>query len=101
MEEAFVKIPLRILNYTVLPNHRHVVVWPETDSQVSEFFQWLTVTHSMHWHAHHHTGGTGHLYQGRFKSFPVEDDEHFLAVIRYVERSLVRENLVVRVDQCG
>ena len=46
-------------------------------------------------------GGTGHLYQGRFKFFPVEDDEHFLAVIRYVERILVRANLVVRVDQCG
>ena len=39
----------------------------------------------MRWHAAYHTGGTGHLVQGRFKSFPVQADEHFYAVARYVE----------------
>ena len=36
------------------------------------------------------TGGTGHLYQGRFKSFPIQDDEHLLTVMRYVERNPLR-----------
>ena len=40
--------------------------------------------------------GTGHLYQGRFKSFPVESDEHLYTVLRYVERNPVRANLVQR-----
>jgi len=31
----------------------------------------LTVTHTQRWHAHHHSAGTGPLYQGRFKSFPI------------------------------
>jgi REP-associated tyrosine transposase len=98
IEEAHQRVPLRILDYTIMPNHWHFVVWPETDSDVSEFLQWLTVTHTMRWHAHYHTSGTGHLYQGRFKSFPVQDDEHLLSVLRYVERNPVRANLVRRVQ---
>jgi putative transposase len=72
--EAYERSPLRILSYCVMPNHWHFVVWPRRgrDDEVSEFFRWLTVTHTQRWHAHHKTSGTGHLYQGRFKSFPVE-----------------------------
>ena len=39
---------------------------------------------------HHHTTGTGHLYQGRFNAFPVQTDGHFLTVCRYVERNAPR-----------
>jgi putative transposase len=98
VEEAHEREPLRILAYCAMPNHWHWVVWPETDGQVSEFFRWLTVTHTQRWHAHYHTSGTGHLYQGRFKSFPVETDEHLYAVLRYVERNPVRAELVPRAE---
>ena len=40
--------------------------------------------------------GYGHLYQGRYKSFPIEGDEHFYQVVRYVERNALRQNLVRR-----
>jgi hypothetical protein len=53
----------------------HFVVRPDADHQVSSFFRWLTHTHTMRWHASHHTVGTGHLYQGRFKAFPIEEDD--------------------------
>ncbi len=100
LEEAFEREPLRILAYCVLPNHWHFVVWPKqgADRQVSEFFRWLTVTHTQRWHAHYHTSGNGHLYQGRFKSFPVDTDEHLYTVLRYVERNSVRANLADRAD---
>ena len=62
--------------------------------QVSEFFRRLTVVHTMRWHAHDKTGGTGHLYQGRFKSFPIQTDGHLLTVMRYVERNPVRANFI-------
>ena len=52
----------------------------------------------MRWHAHHHTEGTGHLYQGRFKTFPIEDDEHLLAVLRYVERNPLRADFCKRAE---
>jgi putative transposase len=62
--------------------------------------RWITVTHTQRWHAHHHTAGTGPVYQGRYKSFPVQTDEHFLAVARYVERNAVRAKMVTRAEDC-
>lgn len=96
--EAHERVPLRILGYVVMNNHWHFVVWPKRGqgSQVSEFFRWLSITHAQRWHAHHGTSGTGHVYQGRFKSFPVAADEHLLAVLRYVERNPLRAGLVAR-----
>src|SRR5690606_4621191 len=90
------RLPIRIISYCLMPNHWHLVLWPAADGQLSEFMRWLTVTHTQRWHAHHHTAGTGPVYQGRFKSFPVQADAHFLAVTRYVERNPLRANLVGR-----
>jgi len=94
LQEAFEWQPMRLLSYAVMPNHWHMVVWPRRDGELSEFFRWLTVTHTQRWHAHYHTSGTGPLYQGRFKSFPVQSDEHLLTVCRYVERNALRAKLV-------
>ena len=98
--EAVERVPLRILGYTVMGNHWHFVVWPRQrqNEQLSEFFRWLTVTHSQRWHAHHGTSGMGHVYQGRFKCFPIAADEHLLAVLRYVERNPLRAALVERAE---
>ncbi len=93
LAEAFEREPIPIFAYCVMPNHWHFVVRPDTKRQVSSFFRWMTHTHTMRWHAHHHTEGTGHLYQGRFKTFPIEEDEHLLAVLRYVERNPLRAGL--------
>jgi putative transposase len=61
--------------------------------------RWLTLTHTQRWHAHRHSAGSGHLYQGRYKSFPVQDDGHLLTVCRYVERNALRAGLVERAEQ--
>lgn len=94
MLEAHSRIPMPLLSFCLMPNHWHFVVQPQDDHQVTDFFRWLTHTHTMRWHAHHHTAGTGHLYQARFKSFPVEDGDHLYAVLRYAERNPLRANLV-------
>ena len=96
LEETWERTGIRILSYCVMPNHWHLLLWPREDGELSEVMRWLTVTHTQRWHAHYHTSGTGPLYQGRFKSFPVESDEHFLTVARYVERNALRANLVER-----
>ena len=98
IEEAFRREKLPIFSYCVMPNHWHFVVRPRTKHQVTGFFRWLTNTHTMRWHAHHHTEGTGHLYQGRFKTFPIEEDDHLLTVLRYVERNPLRANLCDRAE---
>jgi len=94
------RVALRLLGYTLMSNHWHFVVWPRRGQghQVGEFFRLLTVTHAQRWHAHHATAGMGHVYQGRFKSFPVASDEHLLGVLRYVERNPLRAGLVRRAE---
>src|SRR5437867_3193091 len=100
LAEAHERLPLRILGYVLMSNHWHFVVWPKPGKpgDVSEFFRWLTVTHSQRWHAHHGTAGMGHVYQGRFKSFPVAADEHLRAVLRYVERNPRRAGLTTKAE---
>ena len=63
---------------------------------MTEFLRWLTTTHSQRLHAHRHTTGYGHIYQARFKSFTIEQDESLLVVLRYVERNALRAKLCER-----
>jgi putative transposase len=98
--EALERVPgIRLLTYCLMPNHWHLVLWPRRDGELSNFVHWLTLTHTQRWHAHYKDVGAGHLYQGRFKSFPVEQDEHFLRVCRYVERNALRAALVRRAEK--
>jgi putative transposase len=96
LEEALQRYPTRLLAYCLMPTHWHLVLWPEQDGQLSCLLRWLTLTHSVRWHTHHHSTGSGHVYQNRFKSFPVEEDEHLDTVLRYVERNALRAGLVQR-----
>ena len=79
-------------------NHWHLVLRPEVEGELGRFMQWVTVTHVRRWHEHRGTGGSGHLYQGTYRSFPVQADEHFLIVMRYVERNALRAGLVKRAE---
>jgi putative transposase len=104
---AFEKIPaeahrrtgIRIVAYCLMPKHWHLLLWPRTDGELSEVMRWITVTHTQRWHAHKHSSGTGPVYQGRFKSFPVQTDEHLVTVARYVERNALRAKLVERAEE--
>ena len=98
LHEAVERTNTRLLAYCLMPNHWHLVVWPKVDGELSEFIGWLTLTHTQRWHAHRHSTGSGHVYQGRFKSFPVQEDEHFFTVCRYVERNALRAHLVRRAE---
>jgi putative transposase len=98
LEEAITRGGIRLSAYCLMPNHWHLLLWPRDDEQLSETMRWLTVTHTQRWHARHRTAGSGPLYQGRFKSFPVQSDEHFLTVVRYVERNALRASLVRRAE---
>ena len=98
LAEAATRHGMRILAYCVMPNHFHLVLWPRGDGDLSRFMRRLTMTHTQRWHAHRHSAGTGHLYQGRFKSFPVQDDGHFRTLCRYVERNALRAGLAPRAE---
>lgn len=91
-------LPMRLLSYCLMPNHWHLVVRPHKDGDLSEWMRWVSVTHTQRRHGKHKTHGTGPLYQGRFKSFPIQEDEHLLTVCRYVERNALRANLVKQAE---
>ena len=94
LTEAVEIFDLPLLAYTVMPNHFHFVFFPSQDDQISQFMQWFTLTHTKRYHVRKKTTGQGHLYQGRYKSFLVQDDMHALQLIRYVERNPLRANLI-------
>jgi len=90
------RVSMRILAWCVMPNHWHLLLWPRRDGDLSTYMRLVTLTHTQRRHAHRGSAGTGHLYQGRFKSFVVQDDAHFLTVSRYVEANALRGALVER-----
>ncbi len=98
LEEAVERTGTRLLSYCLMPNHWHLVVNPIQDGELSQFMGWLTLTHTQRWHAHRLSTGSGHVYQGRFKSFPIQDSDHFLTVCRYVERNALRAGLVSKAE---
>jgi len=90
------------------------VLWPRANGDLPEFMRWLTVAHTQRWHAARGSAGAGHVYQARYKSFPVQarrisraERQHgvvdkgssLLTVLRYVERNAVRAGLVKRAEQ--
>ena len=99
LAEAARRTKMRLLAYCVMPNHWHLVLWPREDGDLSTFVGWLTLTHTQRWHAHRNSVGSGHVYQGRFKSFLVESDEHLWTVCRYAERNAMRAGLCVRAEE--
>src|SRR5262245_10919646 len=92
---ACVEVAVAVLSYCLLPNHFHLVVQPTADGDVSRWMHWLQNTHVRRYHQHY---TSGHVWQGRFKSFPIQEDEHLLTVLRYVERNPVRCGQVGRAE---
>ena len=88
---------VRVLGWCLMPNHWHLVLWPTADGELSRFMLRLTTTHVRRAYAHRRaTAVGGHLYQGRFKSFPVQEDVHLATVLRYAEANAGRAGLAGR-----
>lgn len=94
--ETLKVLPIRICCYCLMPNHWHLLLWPERDNDLAAFMQRLTITHVARWQRQRRRVGFGHIYQGRFKSFPVAKDKYFHVVARYIERNAQRAKLVKR-----
>ncbi len=94
--EANELLDMRILAYCLMPNHWHLVLYPKKDKDLSEFMRWLTTTHARQYRVKTKSIGHGHLYQGTYKSFPIEGDMHLTTVLRYVEQNPLRAKLVNR-----
>jgi putative transposase len=101
LKEAKRRFPgMRVLAFCLMNNHWHPALWPTDDGDLSAFMAWLSNAHVRRYRQHYHTAGDGHLYQGRFKSFPVMDGDahHLLLMLRYVEGNALRAGLVSRAE---
>ncbi len=98
LAEGLDRYPVDLLTYCLMGNHWHLVLRPRRDEALSGLLRWVGVTHVRRHHQHYRTRGGGHLYQGRFKSFPVQEDHHFLRLCRYVEANPLRAGLVPRAE---
>ena len=68
----------------------------KTDTALSGCMHWLLTTHVRRYLRHYQH--SGHVWQGRFKAFPIQDDNHLVTVLRYVERNPLRASLVDRAE---
>jgi putative transposase len=96
LRQACARVPMRLIGYCLMPNHFHLVLWPRGDDDLGPWMQWLLTAH-VHGYRRRY-GGSGHVWQGRFKAFPIEEDDHLRTVLRYVERNPVRAGLVPRAE---
>jgi putative transposase len=99
LAEGLQRYPVELFTYCLMSNHWHLVVRPKTDKALGRLMGWVGVTHVRRYHEHYHSRGGGHLYQGRFKSFPVAEDEYFLALCRYVEANPLRAGLIAQAQE--
>lgn len=91
-------VGMRVLAYCIMLNHWHLVLHPKNDRDMSEYMRWVTTTHVRQRRVMTKSVGSGHLYQGTYKSFPIEHDKHLVDVIRYVEQNPLRAGLVEKAE---
>jgi putative transposase len=98
LQEAKNLTDMRIVAYCIMPNHWHLALYPRKDTDMGEFMHWITTTHVRQRHATTMSIGQGHLYQGTYKSFPVETNNYSQQLVRYIEQNPLRAKLVKRAE---
>jgi putative transposase len=93
LTEGLSRYEVELFCWCLMPNHWHLVLRPLREKALSEFMRWVTVTHVRRYYEHF-PDKSGHLYQGRFKAFAVEEDRYFQVLCRYVEANARRAKLV-------
>ena len=91
------RVGMRVCGFDVMPNHWHLVVWPEKDGAVSAFVHWVSTAH-VAMRVRLGRQEAGHLYQGRFHCFAIQDEVYYYNAIRYVEANALRAGLVERAE---
>ena len=90
------RYPFALFGYCLMSNHFHLLLKPAPGQSISRILQSLTVAHT--WRHHRRQGTSGHVWQGRFRSPVIQDGDHLLVVLRYIEANPVRAAMVA--DPC-
>ena len=97
LADAKARYPVKLFGFCLMPNHFHLVLQPSTPDALSSFMHWWLTSHVRRYHRHYRSHG--HVWQGRFKSFPIQQDRHLLIVLRYILRNPVRAGLATHTQE--
>ena len=86
------RYPFALFGYCLMSNHFHLLLKPAPGQSTSRILQSLTVAHT--WRHHRRQGTSGHVWQDRFRSPVIQDGDHLLVVLRYIEANPVRAAMV-------
>lgn len=78
--------------YCLMPNHFHLLLMPLVEGSLSRLMQWVMTSHVRYYHRKNKT--SGHIWQGRYKSFMVQKESYYLSLLRYIEANALRAKLV-------
>jgi len=92
IRDAINQYSVKLFFYCLMPNHFHLVLSPEKSADLSRWMQWVMTSQVRRYHKHYQS--SGHVWQGRFKSFIIQQDHHLLTVGRYIEGNPVRSGFV-------
>lgn len=81
---------LRVFAYCLMPNHVHLAV-QQGSRELSAFMHVLQSSYTLRFNQRHVR--VGHLFQGRYKSFLVDSERYFVALIRYIHNNPVKAGL--------
>src|SRR4051794_29658101 len=98
MADAGERTVVRLLAFCLMPNHWHLVLWPHDGDEIPTYMQTLMNAHIRDIQRRHDTRGTGHIYQGTYKNYPISGPRQFLHVCRYVEANALSAGLVQRAE---
>lgn len=96
LKTAKKKFSVEIHAYCLMPNHFHLLLVPKEEKSLSRFMQWVMTSHVRYYHKKN--GTSGHVWQGRFKSFIVERESYYRTLIRYIEANAKRAKRVKRAE---
>lgn len=83
--------------YCLLPNHFHLLLSPMHEGSLSRMMQWVMTSHVRYYHRKNKT--SGHVWQGRYKSFIIEKESYYISVMRYIEANALRAGLVTKGEE--
>ncbi len=86
------KFNFKLFAYCLMANHIHLLIRTSNQGTISDIMKAITIAHTRHYHFIYKT--SGHVWQGRFKSPIVSDDEYLLTLMRYIEQNPVRAGIV-------
>ena len=96
LEKAAKREKVEVHAYCLMPNHFHLLLIPKEPNSLSRLMQWVMTSHVRYYHKKNKT--SGHIWQGRYKSFMVEKESYYITLVRYIEANALRAKLVKRAE---